>query len=78
MKSAVEEYRIVDKNKNKDFWEWLNKLSSSNGGDQICSFWSQMLIYLHAYVGFFVAIRSGNWLLRNSCLEVLTELFFCI
>ena len=76
MKSAVEEYRIVDENKNKDFWEWLNQLSSSNGGDQICSFWSQMLIYLHAYVGFFFAIRSGNWLLRNSCLKVLTELFF--
>ena len=24
----------------------------------------------------FFAIRSGNWLLRNSCLKVLTELFF--
>ena len=25
---------------------------------------------------FYFAIRSGNWLLRNSCLKVLTELFF--
>ena len=75
IKSAVEEYRTVDKDINKDFWEWLKKLSSSNG-DQVCHFWSQMLMYLHAYVGFFFAIRSGNWLLRNSCLKVLTELFF--
>lgn len=35
-----------------------------------------MLIYLHAYSGFYFSIRSGNWLLRNSCLKVLTELFF--
>ena len=75
LQSAVEEYKAVDTDKNKDFWEWVDKLSSSND-DQVCCFWSQMLIYLHAYVGFFFAIRSGNWLLRNSCLKVLTELFF--
>ena len=74
LQSAVDEYTTVNKDENKNFWEWVNKLSTSNN-DQVCCFWSQMLIYLHAYVGFFFAIRSGNWLLRNSCLKVLTELF---
>ena len=44
--------------------------------DEVRCFWSQILIYLHAYVGFYFVIRSGNWLLRNSCLKILTELFF--
>ena len=35
-----------------------------------------MLRCLHAYCGFYFAIRFGNWLLRNSCLKILTELFF--
>ena len=32
--------------------------------------------YIHAYTGFYFAIRSGNWLLCSSCLKILTELFF--
>ena len=75
LQSAVEEYETVDTDKSKDFWKWVHKLTYSND-DEVCCFWSQMLLYLHAYVGFFFAIRSGNWLLRNSCLKVLTELFF--
>ena len=35
-----------------------------------------MLMYLHAYLGFYFAVRSGNWFLRNSCLMVLCEQFF--
>ena len=34
------------------------------------------IAYLHAYSAFYFSIRSGNWLLRNSCLKVLTELSF--
>ena len=75
LQSAVDEYGTVDKDEHKDFWEWVHKLSTLKE-DQVCCFWSQILIYLRAYVGFFFAIRSGNWLLHNSCLKVLTELFF--
>ena len=31
---------------------------------------------LHAYVGFYFAIRSGKWFLRNTTLRILTEVFF--
>ena len=44
--------------------------------NQVCRFWAQTLVYLHAYAGFYFAVRSGNWLLRNSCLKKITELFF--
>jgi hypothetical protein len=32
--------------------------------------------YLEAYVGFYTAIRTGNWALRNACMERLGVLFF--
>ena len=35
-----------------------------------------MLVYLHAYTGFYFAIRSGNWGLRIATLKTLNELFF--
>ena len=41
--------------------------------NNLARFWMQILIYLHAYAGFYFAVRSGNWLLRNSCLKVITE-----
>ena len=48
-------------------WEW----------PAIYRFWSQIMIYIHAYnIGFYFAVRSENWVLRNSSLKVLTELFF--
>ena len=43
---------------------------------EVCRFWLQMMIYIHAYIGFYFAVRSGNWELRNSSLRVLAELFF--
>ena len=33
-----------------------------------------MLVYLHAYTGFYFAIRSGNWGLRIATLKILNEL----
>ena len=35
-----------------------------------------MMIYIHAYIGFYFAVRSENWELRNSSLRVLGVLFF--
>ena len=76
--SAVNDFHTIHKGeKNSDnFWEWLNNLISTTNNNEVCRFWSQMLKYLHAYTGFYFAIRSGNWSLRTSCLKILTELFF--
>lgn len=32
--------------------------------------------YLSAYIGYYVAIRTGNWALRNGCLDFLAVMFF--
>ena len=58
----------------KSFCEWIAE--RLNCGDEITSFWTSMLRYLHAYVGIYISIRSGNFGLRNACLSILTELFF--
>ena len=75
-RAAITEYsKCSAENTSDKFWQWLDKLSKQNT-NEISKFWSQILIYLHAYSGFYFSIRSANWLLRNSCLKVLTELFF--
>ena len=60
----------------KSFCEWIAE--RLNCGDEITSFWTSMLRYLHAYVGMYISIRSGNFGLRNACLSILTELFLHI
>ncbi len=57
------------------FSEWVKSVKSKNK-DQVSIFWVNTLEYLNAYIGFYFAIRSGNWALRNACLPKLTELFF--
>ena len=56
------------------FWEWIDE--SIKCDDEVTHFWASMLRYLHAYVGMYISIRSGNFSLRNACLPILTELFF--
>ena len=51
-------------------------MQSAENSDEVSRFWSHILMYLHAYTGFYFSIRSGNWNLRNACLPKLTELFF--
>ena len=59
----------------KKFWKKIEEHTRSSTSE-VCRFWSQMMIYIHAYIGFYFAVRSGNWELRNSSLRVLAELFF--
>ena len=76
-RAAVLEHSKVSSGSGSEvFWQWISNLSKQNT-NETSKFWSQLLIYLHAYIGFYFAIRSGNnyWLLRNSCLKVLTKLF---
>ena len=74
-RAAILEISKLGRETSDNFWQWLNDLSKQNK-NSIYKFSSQILIYLHAYSGFYFSIMSGNWLLRNSCLKILTELFF--
>ncbi len=65
-----------EKIQGKHFWEWISKLTLTGNLDQISRFWSSALIYLNGYIGYYFSIRTGNWLLRNSCLKLITPLFF--
>ena len=60
----------------KIFWDWLSKVASDMNEDRNSKFWSRMIPFLNGYFAYFVAIRSGNWLLRNPALKAVTPLFF--
>ena len=56
-----------------DYLSWFHQQLECE--DEIGKFWNLVLRYLHAYTGFYVSIRSGNFNFRNACLPILTELF---
>ena len=58
------------------FWTWIKSLDSVTNEDEMSRFWAGTLLTLNIYVGYYVAIRSGNWLLRNSCLQETLPLLF--
>ena len=60
----------------RTFWEWNNYIASPGNCDEVSQFWEKALTFLNAYVGYYFAIRSGNWYLRNTCIKVLLPLFF--
>ena len=85
MRKAVRQYTSIHScgesctaNHSDGFWKWLQMVGSSRNQDQVSQFWATTLFYLHAYVGYYFSIRSGNWLLRNSCLKLIAPMFFCI
>ena len=51
-------------------WVWLQ----NSNKDEISRFWATTLRMLNTYMGYFIAIRSGNWLLRNACLRSILPL----
>ena len=60
-RAAVIEYsKLGNDGRSDKFWEWINDSSKQNT-NETKKFWSQILIYLHAYTGFYFSIRSGNW-----------------
>lgn len=75
-------YQMVDaweKACKKDNITWdafLKAFKDNDNKDDISKFWAGILEYLNAYIGYFFAMRSGNWHLRNACLPKLSELFF--
>ena len=54
----------------------LQTVSADNNDDQISKFWASILDHLNVYSGYYFAIGSGNFALRNACLPKLAELFF--
>ena len=52
------------------FIKWVDKVSADTNKDQTSRFWVDILHFLRAYVGYYFSVRSGNWLLRNSCLRI--------
>ena len=63
-------------NNYKQFWSWLSQLASDSNKNNNTTFWSRMMPFLNGYIAYFTAVRSGNWVLRNSSLRALTPLFF--
>ena len=66
----------VDKINYETYSKWLTSLQSEANNKQITQFWVDILSYLNAYVGYYFSVRSGNWLLRNSCLREHLPLIF--
>lgn len=56
--SAVNDFHTIYKEGDCDkFWQWLDSLTANTNTNEVCGFWAQMLKYLHAYTGFYFAIR---------------------
>lgn len=45
------------------FTKWLNDVNNHSNKDQTSRFWSGIISFLSAYVGYYFSVRSGNWLL---------------
>ena len=73
---AMNQTHEASANNYKQFWSWLSQLASDSNKDNNTTFWSRMMPFLNGYIAYFTAVRSGNWVLRNSSLRALTPLFF--
>ena len=79
MRKAVEKYSVrhtSDGCGGLAFWSWVESVSTAVNSDEVSRFWARFLFVLNGYVGLYFSIRSGNWFLRNSCLKLLSPLFF--
>ena len=59
------------------FWEWNNYIASPGNFNEVSQFWAKALEFLNAYLGYYFAIRSGNWYLRNTCIKVFLFFAYC-
>ena len=77
-KALLEYSTIAEPNLSEfgNFMKWLHGAGLEHNKNEISKFWASVIPYLNAYIGYYFAIRSGNWLLRNSCLRALLPLIF--
>ena len=73
---SVAKFQSLPENSTRDYWEWVHSVHSENNKNEIGRFWAQILVTLHFYTGFYISIRSGNWVMRNTFLKALAPLFF--
>ena len=66
----------LDISNSKKFWIWVKSVGTASNEDEISRFWATTLLMLNTYIGYYIAIRSGNWLLRNACLRDTLPLLF--
>ena len=59
-----------------EFIKWINDINQEANGDQTSKFWASIMSFLNTYIGYYFTVRSGNWLLWNSCLPALLPLIF--
>ena len=72
---STNEYNATQDVIKVSYWEWLESLTQPSNTNEVSRFWSQVLIVLHYYSGFYFSIRSGNWYLRNAFLKALSPIF---
>ena len=58
------------------FWEWVEGSAGERNKDEVSRFWARALQYLNAYVGYYFSLDEVTGNLRNSCLKMLTPIFF--
>ena len=66
----------LDTTHSNKFWAWVKSIDCASNEDETSRFWASTLLILNTYIGYYVAIRSGNWLLRNACLHDTLPLLF--
>ena len=71
--SSIREPHLVDFH---NFKIWMDGVSSATNSNDTSRFWARMIPVLNTYVGYYISIRSGNRVLRNSCLRALLPLIF--
>ena len=72
---SIEEFNSTCDSTKSNYWEWVQSITDESNKDEISRFWSQVLVILHFYTGFYFSIRSGNWHMRNVFLKALAPLF---
>ena len=48
----------------------------SKGKNEVSQSWCNLLHFLMVYFAYYMAIRSGNWVLRNACIKQSCDLLF--
>ena len=60
----------------KEFWDRLSEVASDSNQHEISKFWARMIPFLNVFFAYYIAVRSGNWVLQNSAIKSLIPLFF--
>ena len=71
----IQEKCTAEDEEAKSFWEFVDELYCNSNTDEVSRLWAQVLKILNTYIGLYFAIRSGNFMLRNSCIKDIAPIF---